>query len=111
MHSVSSSVSDEVKSCLEEGTPTTKTRKFQRCWRGLGIKHRNTLPPVLEWRFIPANSTQHETPSQNETAPNIPSPDETQHATSPQNKTEQDKTPRNVTQDAAQQSNVTGQRT
>lgn len=111
MYSVSFSVSEEVKSCLEEGTPTTKTSKFQRCWRGLGAKHQNTLPPVLEWRIIPANSTQHETPSQNETAPNIPSANETQHATSPQNKTEQAKTPKSVTKDAAQQHSVTGQRT
>jgi hypothetical protein len=102
MYSVSSSVSDEVKNCLEEGTPTTKTSKFQRCWRRLGAEHHNTLPPVLEWRVISANSTQHERPSQNETAPNIPSANETRHATSPQNKTEQGKTPKSVTQDAAQ---------
>jgi hypothetical protein len=111
MYNVSSSVSDEVKSCLEEGTPTPKTNKFQRCWRGLGAKHQNTLPPVLEWRVTPANITQHETPPQNETAPNIPSADETQHATSPQNKTELAKIPENVTQDAVQQHSVTGQKT
>ena len=103
MYRVSSSVSDEVKSCLEEATPTIKTSKFQRCWRGVGAKHQNTLPPLLELRVIPANSTKHETPSQNETAPSLPSADETQHATSPQNQTEQAKTPKSVTQDAAQQ--------
>ena len=89
MYSVPSSVADEIKSCLEEGTSTTKTSKFQRCWRGIKTKHHNTLPPVLEWHVITANRTQHETTSQNETAQNIPSADETQHATSPQNKTEQ----------------------
>jgi hypothetical protein len=110
-YSVPFSVSDEIKSCFEEGTPANITNKFQRCWREIQAKHNNTLPPLIEWNVTLANRKQHETSSQNDTARNVPSTNDTQHGTSPPNKSEQAKAPKSVTKNAPQQNSVTGRKT
>jgi hypothetical protein len=111
LYSVPFSVSDEIKSCFEEETRAIKTNKFQRCWKGIHGKYKNTLPLLFQWNVIPANWTQHETPSQNETGHNLPSTNETQHVTSPPNTTEQATTPKSIAKNATQQHSATGQKT
>jgi hypothetical protein len=83
---VSFPISDEIRSCIEEATPTTETNKFNRCWRG--IKYKKKLPSVLQWNIHFKNRTQEATPSQNGTAQTM----------SPQNRTEHTKTLQNVTE-------------